>query len=421
MKAFLNVILFFFLIFGFRVPIVLNSSILAALISIPFLVNEENKKNFLSAFRTKFFIRILLALLCLTILYVFFVFGHGTSGQFLFYKTFIAQFVYIICAILVSSFILVNNKDNQSSEGRVLKLFLIAFSVQTIIQVLGFVSPSVYSLVSLFQVEEAKNAVMASQEVGLFRGYSLAADLFFGLGAMYGMGFILLFYLVSLGELKNKLTVASIFILLLVGTIFTARTGFIGLLISLIFAFISKDISVIYLYKIILRLTFVIFLLVVTSIIFLPREYLDIINENVIPFAFEFLFSFFDGGKVETTSTNQLMSMLETPITLRTYLFGDGLYINNDGTFYRYIDSGFLRNILFWGVGGLSLMFFYQICFFWYKKESLKMRFFLFFLFIYILILQIKGEAIAKVHMINIFLVCYYLAVRNDQNSRKTV
>jgi hypothetical protein len=400
------------LLFGFRVPIVLNSSILAALISFVLLIKKKNRNAFFGAFKTKFFVRIFFSLLLISILYFVFSFVHGTNGQFLFYKTFIAQFVYILCAIVVSSTIVENDG---ADEIRILKLFLIIFSIQTVIQIVCFISPSIYEIVSLFQVEEAKEAVMASQDVGLFRGYSLAADLFFGLGAMYGMGFVLLFYLVSLGELRNKAIVVVIFILLLVGTVFTARTGFIGLLISFLYILIAKEISFLYVLKIIMNFILVLWLFSIVLVAFLPKEYFDIINDSIIPFAFEFLISFFDGGKVETSSTNHLMSMLEIPISLKTYLTGDGIYINNDGSFYRYTDSGFLRNILFWGFSGLSALIYYQVCFFWYKKKSSKQFCFLSLVLLYILILQIKGEAIGKIHMINIFLSCYYLAVRNDQ------
>jgi hypothetical protein len=106
--------------------------------------------------------------------------------------------------------------------------------------------------------------------------------------------------------------------------------------------------------------------------------------------------------------------MLHTTVNFDTALIGDGRYVNSDGSYYMHTDSGYFRNILFWGIPGLLLIIAYQFVFFKFSKTKPTTKLLTILLIIFILVLEIKGEAIAKVHMLNIFLFCLYFSIKED-------
>src|SRR5690606_38149554 len=95
----------------------------------------------------------------------------------------------------------------------------------------------------------------------------------------------------------------------------------------------------------------------------LPFEIQSLVTGTLLPFAFEFLYSYFDEGTLTTVSTDMLSEMYFT-IDWQTFIFGDGKYINPDGSYYLYTDAGYMRNILFYGIFGTMVLFAYHLLFF---------------------------------------------------------
>lgn len=407
-----KIILFFLLIFGFRVPVFQNSTLLAGLLGGCILFFDRRKVQILlNLIQRTYLLRILIfQVLLIYSAFAYIVVVHQTSGQLLFPKIFIAQFLYILSAILVLPVIMESDGDD---EKRILKLFLNVFAIQTGIQLLGFVFPDIYRLISFFQVKEAKDAVESSLRVGLYRGFSLASDLFFGMGVMYGIGFLVWIYYYI--EIKKRFNLVSllIFIALFIGTAFSARTGFIGLLFAFLY-FIFHESSSMQKIKWTLKIITTIILILLFTWIIIPITYKSLLIEKIFPFAFEFIYSFLNKGRLETSSTNHLINMLHTTVNFDTALIGDGRYVNSDGSYYMHTDSGYFRNILFWGIPGLLLIIAYQFVFFKFSKTKPTTKLLTILLIIFILVLEIKGEAIAKVHMLNIFLFCLYFSIKED-------
>lgn len=91
-------------------------------------------------------------------------------------------------------------------------------------------------------------------------------------------------------------------------------------------------------------------------------EFYELINEQLLPYAFEFLYSMSDGGTAETASTNRLMEMWnDSNFDSLELLFGSGKYSNTDGSYYMHVDPGVLRHMLYMGVVGYLLLLVYQL------------------------------------------------------------
>lgn len=81
-------------------------------------------------------------------------------------------------------------------------------------------------------------------------------------------------------------------------------------------------------------------------------------------FGFEGFFSYFETGEWETSSTAKLETMVVWPEELRTWLIGDGYFMNSrydpnylgdatDQGFYMGTDVGYLRFLFYFGIAGL--------------------------------------------------------------------
>lgn len=92
----------------------------------------------------------------------------------------------------------------------------------------------------------------------------------------------------------------------------------------------------------------------------------DFAFRNNLRFGFEGFFSLAEKGYWETNSTNILKGMVVWPESLKTWLIGDGLFFNAEGTpdrfgqletgFYMDTDIGYLRYIFYFGSIGLLLL-----------------------------------------------------------------
>lgn len=200
-------------------------------------------------------------------------------------------------------------------------------------------------------------------------------------------------YLYLNGEIDKKKS-GRYLILLLLGSFFYGRIGFVATLI--VFALLTlyecrhKNFRLFNFFIIIL------FLVIVSGII-LYFSIPDI--QPFIDWLLEPLFNYIDTGKMESASTNGLKSFYENfhPDD-KTLLMGDGYWIGTDGKYYGHTDVGFMRNIYYGGVFYtgiqyllvIAIIFFIGICI---KKQNKKGCFLIpFMMFIVFLLFEIKGD-----------------------------
>lgn len=185
------------------------------------------------------------------------------------------------------------------------------------------------------------------------RAIGFGVGRFFHGGVIGGIGVIISCYLMNrryISILKGSI----ILIVVLITGMFIARTTMIGLVGLLLVLFRQGK----FLYGLFFK--FILGLIAGGGIVY--GIYIWLL-QDVLPldWAFELIINFLDSGSVETTSTDQLKDMWVLPDNFRTWLIGDGLFFNRDGTYYMHTDVGYLRTIYAIGLVGVGVYVMLQI------------------------------------------------------------
>lgn len=325
---------------------------------------------------------------------------HGTY-DYLIVKTFVNQGISIFSLLIVLTYTF----SVTTNLEEIHKLIFYTFALQSISILCAMASPAYHDFV--ISVSGFSEKMLRFR--GGIRTYSLAGSKYFALGATYGLIYIL--FLDSLFRYKwFNLKFFFIFILLVIGTFFTARTGFVGLALGLImalFVYTRKMISPIFITKIGL-----LFFCLFTGVYMLLSEEIQVlINNRIIPYAFDLFLQ--ENGKIESSSTNVLINMWDIPMDSIRLLFGDGWYTGKHGSYYLRTDVGYLRNILFGGFGYFLLLFLYQtyLLKFLFRIKGYKILFLT--VLSYTLILHMKGETVGFLIIFQIVLLLYIFSIKN--------
>ncbi|MGF1885602.1 hypothetical protein L4D13_05600, partial [Photobacterium profundum] len=185
----------------------------------------------------------------------------------------------------------------------------------------------------------------------------------------------------------------------------TGRTVFVGLILGLgAFFIIEPRKKIVFLFWMLfsILLVILIFNLGVLERLSFPQGIIDSFY-FYSRFAFEFIYNFIYTGEISTASTDRLSDMFFLP-SIGTILFGDGLYTNFDGSYYMHTDSGYMRQMLLFGIGGVLSFFAYTflilraIAYYFFNKTYLLSLLILLFCFS---ILHYKGEVLGYLIIIN--------------------
>ncbi len=248
-----------------------------------------------------------------------------------------------------------------------------------------FLFPAIGNFIVSIQKFSLGNEIMMRTLQWHTRAIGFGIGSFFLGGSISGLAMILSFYLMSTGFFTPRKGGLIVTLLLITG-IFIARTSMIGL-IGLVFLLKGKH-SGRMLVKWVFSVVFVAALVVAIYLEFFS----DLIS---IDWAFELVINYFDSGELETRSTDHLMTMWVFPKNELTWVIGDGLFLNKDGTYYMHTDVGYLRVI--YGIGLVGLFVFVLNQAFYFRTlvklgtNDSNLKLLAWILVAYILILNIKG------------------------------
>ncbi len=406
-----KIILLFCIVFGFPIPYIYNSTVLAGILTLAiFSFKKHSLNNFLIIIKSSYIFYLFLLLFIIIVLSLLWPILHQTY-DFTIIKTLVNQIVSLfILIIFYSTFYSTSN-----SPVEIMNDLINIFLIQTFIQIIAFLSPTAKEVVGIFQNKSTID--IANKYEGL-RGLALSGGQFFCLSFNYGLIYIIFINYFRVTK-QNSIVAITKFIFLIAGTFFAGRTGFIGLLFAIMFLIVSGSNifkNILLLLKLLAAGT-----IILTVIFLLLPDTTALFVKKVFPFAFEYFYHFQKSGNLSTTSTHDLFSKMYFPINPFTFLFGDAKYSGLNNHYYMKTDAGYMRQILFYGIIGVLMFIIYQIVMFYkpYKisKTEIKLfnkevtaKYFFWFLFLYLIVGHVKGEVIGFLIMTQTILLLLFLS-----------
>ena len=414
MKFLFKVIIVFFIVFSFRLPIVYSSVVLSMILSAIYYLNKRGSIPF-----TYFFQRYAAIVLIATVSLAFIIFIitvlHGTDVFTGVQKRIWVQFM-MLSALIFALPLLVEERESSAFE-EVAVIICYAYALQGLIYLAGYLYAPLGDYLFNMKPEEIR-AKIEEANIDRFRLYCLSGIVFVELSASFGIALALIFWL----QLKSnhpyisgwKLYVVFFFIFL--GTAFAGRTGFIGLAMGLgIWLIVYRDIIFMFFKRNFGYIVAVFFVLLVVYAFVLKPGQRQKFNDEIFPFAFEWYYNWRDYGKFEMKSATAIEDHYFY-LYDETLLMGHGEFGDNK-IGYSPTDAGYMNILMFGGIPYLIILIIYQSVYFirpisltrrnnFNKNDWIDGTYFI-ALFMYIFIVNIKTIALGSLHVMEVL----YLAV----------
>jgi hypothetical protein len=318
--------------------------------------------------------------------------------------SFITLFLKVICSFVVVELIYDRNKAIKYYE----KIIIYIFVIQSIIQLLAFMNKSIASVLLYFN-----HAYELYEGYNGGRGLALSGGTGWPLGLSYGLSFIFYTKVYLLGQKRINFCIVLMGILLVVGTFFSGRSAYFGIIVSVLYFIFYNRKSIYGKIKMLITLLVLLLLGVLLFCLLFPHI-VTVLVEQVFPWAFEFFYRQAERGKLETGSTNRLLEMWEAValITPKIFFLGEGYFTDPvTGTYFHRIDVGYLRNIFYWGMIGTSIVYCYQIFVFRHilMSHDKEKKQFIFWILIYLFGLELKAMTVGFNHFGMTICVIYSL------------
>lgn len=175
-----------------------------------------------------------------------------------------------------------------------------------------------------------------------YRLYNFTSSAFFQLSAFY---LILLHFLLAYAEKNEKLNGIYVFLILFIGLI-SGRTFFMFSVVSILVYFKLRYIPAL--------------LLFCVAVLFFAVFYS---SHPYVEHALEPVINLIQGADRLSSSTDTLMKKHLFMPEVKQLITGDGLYYMPDKTYYGGSDSGFIRQVLYGGVGYMLVCFLFTAYF----------------------------------------------------------
>ncbi|MBR5227167.1 MAG: hypothetical protein IKV94_00805 [Clostridia bacterium] len=387
-------LLVFMYLFAFKIYSIFDSALLVGAILFGiYCFKEEFRKKVNKDLLNKYSIRVFI---CFGIIAAISALMTLINGTFDF--TYIKTLLHLAIAIFIG-YVLIIYFWYRGKKSEIVNHIIVAFIVQSFLQWFFFLFPTISQFFNFLRSESmVKYNIIYSG----YRGLAITTSGFFSLSSAYGLVFLLFFSKYNT-LFKNVIVKYFVFLLLLSGTFFAGRTGFVALAF-LPFMWIRKG-GLIILKQ---RKKQVIQILLCTFILIAAVFASSKIEKfgHMYNYAFELFENIFKGNGLKTTSTDKLLDMFDVDMSAKTFFVGDGKYteiINGQESYYKKTDVGYFRKILYFGIFGLIASIVLQLLFFGKLKKDKE----LILVLIYLFVLELKGEIVGFNIMINSIIILY--------------
>lgn len=378
-----------------------STLILGFLLIMPFCISHKMQRNFFYIIQNKKFQCLFIGCIFLLVSAALIILLHGAK-DFSILEPLFHQLLFIIVGVEYFAYM-----ESKQKEGDILKYFVIAYCIQTVIQCLAFLSPAFHRVTNWFKTAEE---ISLQKYYDGFRLNGISGSIAFGLAAGYAI--VTALYIIRWDEFKqwNKLKKIMILVLLMAGGLLAGRTAILLDVIVLFCAMVKRiktgkrtikiDSSV----EWILILIPIILIAVIVIPLYLSKMGPEFMNKlgTFRYWLVKWKYDYFGIG--ESTGMNFFEDMMEKMPPLSTLLLGDGMYMTPDGANYLGQDAGYIRILAFGGVYWLTVLFVYQKMFL-----SKRRKFEAFVIMLIILIGTIKADFLGMLLQSQLILIQMFL------------
>lgn len=348
-KSLLILVVIFLFIFGTQFKaIAINSSYLVLFGLI--ILNPKKVYDFFSNKEMLFYTLIFLiigfySLLLSTI--------YGFDNYFL--KILVGIVAYILFGYLLASNISHNPNTDRYKIYKVVFFIVMAISFNSLLIILEYFNNDFKYFIENIMVENNMSGVSYLEHPFRIRGLATAGGA--ALSVVIAFGILMSVYLYFVKYLSLQVAIVLI-IIMNISNIFTGRTGlFLGLIFSSILIILLFYKSIFNL-KLFIKNILLSVVVITLFLIFLNNYKL---NDDVFSWAFEIFINFSESGKIESSSSNELLTMFILPDDISHLLFGIGFYEGNNPLNYIRSDVGYIKSIF--SIGLLLSIFIYGLLF----------------------------------------------------------
>ncbi|MCK8073708.1 hypothetical protein [Vibrio sp. 1CM23M] len=253
---------------------------------------------------------------------------------------------------------------------QLVKLFRAVVVIQLVIMLAAFFFPAFRDVIALTKPDHLV-AVASSYGGGGVRGLSLSGPQFFGLSVI--LSFILFLLVLEEYNTKNRSYIYVLYAMMLLFFMSAGRVVLVAGFVFFVYLIFQNSRKSYYLVLRLLVLFIIAITIMITMYFYIFPESIKLRVDNFTRFSFEFIYNYIDNGKLETSSTNHLFTMY-FPISLETFLFGDGRYSDPTTRYYMDTDSGYMRQVLASGFMSFFVFFFSTIYMLYYCVRDISMR-----------------------------------------------
>lgn len=408
MQFLFKVIILFCILFNFRVPIFYNSIIVSILLSAGYYQFKKGAIPFTPFFQ-RFNAVILIATVVLAFVVSLIAVLHNMDIMPTRAKRVWLEFLMLWAIVFVLP-LLAEGKESSVFE-EVAVIVCSAFALQGLISLMAYLYAPLGSFLMSMKPPEVVADDAASILDNRFRYLNLSGILLVELTAAFGVAFITFFWsqLRSNHENMSGWKKYLIFAFIFVGTTFSGRTGFIGLVMGVAgWLFFSYDKLLMFIKRNIINIigAYLVFLLVYNVI--LTGKQRQSLNNDVFPFAFEWYYTHKESGKYEVSSTEAIPQHYFY-LYDETLLKGHGIDAYGAHTIYPHSDAGYINNLVYGGIPFLVCLIIYQCLYFARpiaitrtdnsRNNRIDLIFFI-ILFLYVFIVEIKAPAVGYMYNI---------------------
>lgn len=280
------------------------------------------------------------------------------------------------------------------------------FLAQAIISFLFFFIPGIYEVYLSFLKAETNQGLFNKIGYLTKRLMGVGSNFFSGV-VKYGYGLLILTFLPYFKQSyfsTHRVVYFGSLLLVTCAGLMTGRFFFIAILLIMV---MYSSFSPIYTFRLAFKIIPIAVIGMLLIFFFISTLMESSRTSLVFNYVFELFVNYSETGELSTSSSDGTLSMYIFPDNISTWLFGDGKIQMSDGSYYMRTDVGYIRLLFYFGIISTIVHFIMQFTSYNLLKNMTQnpyIRRLSIFMFLWVLLLNVKGLARGDEFLILLFL-----------------